>query len=225
MMKCQNRDEMSKYIITIDGPAGSGKSTIARELSKRLRANFLSSGKIYRTFAYFEMLYGYENAKEYIRKIKISCDSRISFENEDMDLYISSEDVGQRASELSRLKEVRDIVNSIQRHLVYNTPGSFIVEGRDEGTEVFKEADIKIFLEASLEERARRKYMEQRDKTYQYFLDKIRERDEMDSRRDISPMKVPEDAIVIDTTSKTIQEVVDIILEEIKKKKLHIFQA
>ncbi len=207
-----------KHIITIDGPAGSGKSTIAKEVAMKLKINFISSGKIYRTFAYFVNKYGYEKAKEMIQRINITEDGCIYFENENIDDIISSEIIGQKASEISRIKEVRDIVNQIQREKVYSRQGSFVVEGRDEGTEVFKEAEIKIFLTASLEERAKRKYLEQKDKPLEYFINKLKERDEMDSKRDVSPLKIPEGAILIDTTSLTINQVSEKIITEILNK-------
>ncbi|MCS7213766.1 MAG: (d)CMP kinase [Candidatus Calescibacterium sp.] len=205
-----------KIIITVDGPAGSGKSTVAKHIAKKLNMKFLSSGKIYRTFAYLETQYGYDEAQKLIKEIKIN-EGNIIFRNQNLDSIISSEKMGQKASELSRKKEVREIVNRIQRDVVYGTPEDFVVEGRDEGTEVFPEADLKIFLDASPEERAKRKYLEQKEKDINYFIQKIKERDNMDSTREISPLKVPEGAIVIDTTSKTVEEVVQEIIKEIKK--------
>lgn len=214
-MKEENK---KRYIITIDGPAGSGKSTIARELAKRLKINFLSSGKIYRTFAYLVNQYGYEKARELIYKIEITQDGSVIFDGKNIDEIIASEIIGQKASEISRIKEVRDIVNHIQRKIVYNEPKSFVVEGRDEGTEVFKEAELKIFLTASLEERARRKYLEHKDKNVEYFINKLKERDQMDLGREISPLKIPNEAIIIDTTDQTISQVVEKIICEVQKR-------
>lgn len=210
--------KQKKHIITIDGPAGSGKSTIAKEVAMKLKLNFISSGKIYRTFAYLVDKYGYDKAKGMIEKIKITKDGCVYFEDKKIDDIISSETIGQKASEISRIKEVRDIVNQIQREKVYSKSGSFVVEGRDEGTEVFKEAEIKIFLTASLEERAKRKYLEHKDKSLEYFINKLKERDEMDSKRDVSPLKIPEGAIIIDTTSLTINQVSEKIISEILSK-------
>lgn len=205
-----------KLVITIDGPAGSGKSTVAKHIAKKLNMKFLSSGKIYRTFAYLEMQYGYDEAQKLIKEIKIN-EGNIIFRDQNLESIISTEKIGQKASELSRKKEVREIVNKIQRDIVYGTSGNFVVEGRDEGTEVFPEADLKIFLDASPEERAKRKYLEQKEKDLNYFIQKIKERDNMDSTREISPLKVPEGAIIIDTTSKTVEEVAQEIIEQIKK--------
>lgn len=204
-----------KFIITVDGPAGSGKSTVGKALAKRFNFSFLSSGKIYRALAYLTELYGYERSKELISKIEVDREGNIFFEGEELDSKISSEAIGRRASELSREREVRETVNRIQRKIVYGSDSSFVVEGRDEGTEVFREANVKIFLWASLEERARRKYLEQTEKPLEYFLQMIKERDEMDSKRDISPMRIPEGAIFFDSTSKTVEEVVEHLVKEI----------
>ncbi len=218
---------VGKLIITVDGPAGSGKSTIANMLARRFGLKHLSSGKIYRTIAFFERKYGLEKALELVEKIKFGENGEIIFDRESIDAEISDEEIGKRASEISKIPKVREKSNEIQRKIVYGDKSGFVVDGRDEGTAVFKEAEIKIYLDASLEERARRKLKEahtrgELNKDMKYFIEKISERDKQDMERDISPLKIPDDAIYIDSTGLNPENVLEKILEEIRKRKPEI---
>ncbi len=226
-----------KFIITIDGPAGSGKSTVAKMLAKKLGAEHLSSGKIYRAMA---LLYKREkgNLKKVIEKSsEINLDKLSELEPE-----ISGEDIGKKASEISRIPEIRKKSDEIQRRIVFSSQKSFVVDGRDEGTVVFPDADVKIYLDASLEERAKRRLLDEKKKKkgggektnpentfsqeeLNVFIKLISERDKMDSERDISPLRIPEGAIYIDSTGKTPEEVLSEILEEIGRRKPEILHS
>lgn len=224
----RKQEKEKKIIITVDGPAGSGKTTIAKMLSEKLKLYHLSSGKIYRAIAYLEMNYGLEKALELAEKLKIR-KNKIFFEGENLDEYLSKEEVGKRASDISEIKEVREKVNKIQKEIAERVKKGIVVDGRDEGTEVFPSANIKIFIDASLEERARRKYLESaqkgENKTFEFFLETIRKRDAQDSQRAISPLRIPHDSLYIDSTSKTPEEVLEEILNFIKIQKPEILRS
>ncbi len=211
-MKCE------KVIITIDGPAGSGKSTVGKILSRRFKIRHVSSGKIYRAIAFLEMRVGLKEALKLVDKIEIGEDGEVIFDRKNIDEELLSEEVGKRASDISKFPEVRDKANEIQRRIVYGSSGWFVVDGRDEGTEVFPEAQIKIFLEASPEERARRKFLEQKEKSYDEILKMIKQRDEQDRSREVSPLRIPKDAIYIDSTGMSIEDVINVILDEVRKR-------
>ncbi len=211
-MKCE------KVIITIDGPAGSGKSTVGKILSRRFKMRHVSSGKIYRAIAFLEMRVGLKEALKLVDKIEIGEDGEVIFDRKNIDEELLSEEVGKRASDISKFPEVRDKANEIQRRIVYGSSGWFVVDGRDEGTEVFPEAQIKIFLEASPEERARRKFLEQKEKSYDEILKMIKQRDEQDRSREVSPLRIPKDAIYIDSTGMSVEDVINVILDEVRKR-------
>ena len=236
-----------KFIITIDGPAGSGKSTIAKMLAKKLGAEHLSSGKIYRAMALL-----YKREKGDIKRV-IEKSSEINLDKlSELEPEISGEDIGKKASEISRIPEIRKKSDEIQRKIVFSSQKSFVVDGRDEGTVVFPDADVKIYLDASLEERAKRRLLDEKKKKKEkkeigvgeggggeeettentfsqeelsIFMKLISERDKMDRERDISPLRIPEGAIYIDSTGKTPEEVLTEILEEIRRRKPEILHS
>ncbi len=221
---------MNKIVITIDGPAGSGKSTVGKILAEKLKLEHLSSGKLYRAIAYLKERFGLQEAIKLVDKIEIK-NGEIFFEAENIDDKISSEEIGKIASDISKIQSVRDKVNEIQKKLAKKSKKGIIVDGRDEGTQVFPEAPVKIFLDASPEERAKRKFEDLKKKgkikgtksELENLIEEIRKRDEQDKTREISPLEVPEDAFYIDSTSKSIDEVIEIILNFIKTKKPEIW--
>jgi cytidylate kinase len=219
-----------KIVITIDGPAGSGKSTVGKILAEKLNLEHLSSGKLYRTIAYLKERFGLEEAIKLLDKIEIK-NGEIFFEAENIDDKISSEEIGKIASDISKIRSVRDKVNEIQKKLAKESKKGIVVDGRDEGTQVFPEAPVKIFLTASPEERAKRKFEDLKKKgkikgtklELENLIEEIRKRDEQDKTREISPLEVPDDAFYIDSTSKSIDEVIELIMNFIKTQKPEIW--
>nr|WP_157723366.1 (d)CMP kinase [Pseudothermotoga thermarum] len=215
---------MDQILIAIDGPAGSGKSTIAKLLAKKLRINYLDTGAMYRAVAYYLKMKGYspsEDLSEELEKLKI--------DYKDGDLYINgikvgeeirSPEVGKLASDFAKIQTVRERLTKIQRTICEK--GSFVVDGRDIGTVVLPHADVKIFLTASFEERVKRRLKELQEKgiqaTYEQVAQEMMQRDEQDSSRSIAPLKPAQDAFIIDTTGKTVEEVLNQICEIISRR-------
>lgn len=196
-------------IIAIDGPAGAGKSTVARAVAAALGATYLDSGAMYRVIA-FRSLDGTEPA-DAARGVTIGLGERVTADGEDVTDAIRTPEVTARASEVAALPKVREALVEKQRELLYDG-GDWVAEGRDIGTVVAPDAGLKIYLTADEEERARRRAAE-------HGLDESRvkadqaERDRRDATRDYSPLKPAEDAIEVDTTSLDIEEVVARIVE------------
>ena len=219
-------------IVAIDGPAGSGKGTITEIVSKELNLVNISSGGAYRCVALLAIQNNLEVAqKEEI--LNILNNSKIEFKNENgKDLvYLNGEDVTDRirekdvakiVSQISSIKEVRFKLNEIFRQCAKDK--NVIMEGRDIGTYVFPNADVKIYLDAEPEERARRRQKQNEEagiqSTYEEVLAGIIARDENDKNKEMGALKVAEDAIVVDGTHGTIEENVQKVIEIINKKKL-----
>jgi ribosome biogenesis GTPase / thiamine phosphate phosphatase len=211
-------------IIAIDGPAGSGKSAIAKKLSSILNLKYVETGALYRAIAYYILknnIQNYENFS-FLKNLKIeqkfiNGSPRTFINDEDITDLIRSEEIGNLASIISKYKEVRDFLIDLQRELAKD---GAVVEGRDISTVVLPYADYKFFITASVEERAKRRYEQLKDKgiTYEEVLENIKLRDKLDSEREISPLKISREAFVIDTTDLSEEEVVEKILEIINKK-------
>ncbi|NLN61182.1 MAG: (d)CMP kinase [Deltaproteobacteria bacterium] len=209
-----------KWIITIDGPAGSGKSTVAKFLAHELNLLYLDTGALYRSVAYKILVSGMADSdmlglRELLARTKI----HLQKNHEGMTVFIDQEDVGQKirteevavlASTVSAIPVVREALLPIQRNCARRT--GLVAEGRDMGTVVFPEADFKFYLHASAGERGRRRYLELLEKgvtpVYEDILASIALRDKQDREREISPLRIPRDAHVIDTSRMTIQEVI-----------------
>ncbi len=201
-------------IIAIDGPTASGKSRLGKNLSDKLKIDFVDSGKLYRIIAYL-----YKNSNSNLNKFLKSKNWDEEFKRDDFsndDLY--SPEVSDISSKISTNKEVRKIVTDYLRKLAKKN--NLIVAGRDIGTVVFKNADLKIFLTAEKNEREKRRLKQLLEKGYSD--DKIdRElfiRDKRDSRRKIAPLKPAKDAIIIDNTNLKKEETLNIVLNEMKKR-------
>ncbi|HPB33423.1 MAG TPA: (d)CMP kinase [Caldisericia bacterium] len=201
-------------IIAIDGPTASGKSRLGKNLSDKLKIDFVDSGKLYRIIAYL-----YKNSNSNLNKFLKSKNWDEEFKRDDFsndDLY--SPEVSDISSKISTNKEVRKIVTDYLRKLAKKN--NLIVAGRDIGTVVFKNADLKIFLTAEENEREKRRLKQLLEKGYSD--DKIdRElfiRDKRDSRRKIAPLKPAKDAIIIDNTNLKKEETLNIVLNEMKKR-------
>ncbi len=207
--------------IAIDGPSGAGKSSISKMLARDLGFTHIDTGAMYRAITLYllENNINIEEEKEVNNSlsnidIKIK-DEKIYLNGKDVSKEIRENNVTRNVSLVSSYKKVRDKLVLLQRDLA-NYANS-ILDGRDIGTNVLKDADIKIFLTASLEKRAKRRYLENREKGIETNLEdlikEIEKRDYADSNRDISPLKMAEDAILVDTTDLNQEEVV----EEIKR--------
>lgn len=219
-------------IITIDGPAASGKSSVAKKIAEIFNAKYLDTGAIYRAVAYKTIKNGIdENDKALVERIandiniNIKYDSAnktdycILIDNKDVTNEIRLPEVTSRVSKISGFAGVRKSLLPIQKNMAKD--GNLVAEGRDLGTVVFPNADIKIFLVASAYERAKRRKIDLKNIGFEYDLKsiekKIIERDMNDRTRGISPMKRADDAHIIDTTNKNINEVVDEIAKIVKR--------
>nr|WP_279237179.1 (d)CMP kinase [Alkaliphilus pronyensis] len=202
--------------IAIDGPAGAGKSTIAKELAKGLNYTYIDTGAMYRALTH-QVLNKQVSVNDLRRVLEVAKNTDIAFEkgnifidNKEVNDEVRSSIVSKNVSFIARIPEVRDILVDLQRKIASNQ--NVVMDGRDIGTKVLPHATLKIFLTASVEERAKRRYIELKEKGLEVNLaeieDEIITRDKMDEERSCSPLKVAEDAIVIDTTGKSIQEVI-----------------
>lgn len=208
------------FIIGIDGPAGTGKGTVAKILANELKFINIDTGATYRCVTLKAIKNGVSiNEPEKIIEISKNIDIRLQNNNGNQEVYmdnknvtkeIRSKEVSALVSQISAIKEVRFNMVDLQRKMAENS--NVIMEGRDITTYVFPNADVKIYLDASEEERAKRRYKENVEKgintTYQEVLENIRLRDKNDKNKEIGSLKIAEDAIVIDTTNLTIEQVV-----------------
>ena len=207
-------------IIAVDGPAGSGKSTISKLLAKELGLVYLDTGAMYRLFT-LKMLKenisfsDSDKINELLENLNINIENdRFYLDGKDVSEEIRKTDVAANVSKTAAIKEVREKMVNLQRE--FSKSKNVILDGRDIGTVVFPEADIKIFLVADAKERAERRFKELHEKGENISLDNIYEnilkRDRLDSTRENSPLKKANDAIEVDTTGKNIEEVKNIIL-------------
>lgn len=213
-------------IIAIDGPAGSGKSTIAKLIAKDLGMIYLDTGAMYRLFTLkiLKEKINFYATKEIIKllsnlKIDIKKD-KFYLDGEDVTEEIRKTEVSMIVSKVATIKEVRETM--VDHQIEFSKSKNIILDGRDIGTVVFPNADLKIFLVADPMERAKRRYKELIKKGEKVLLDEIYEnivtRDKIDSTRKESPLKKAEDAVEVDTTYKNIEEVKEEILEIYKNK-------
>jgi cytidylate kinase len=210
-----------RLVVTIDGPAGAGKSTVAKALARRLGYSLLDTGAIYRSVALVAKRRGIlwddaprlaEVARDLAIEFKFVGDTNSTFVvGEDVSTAIRTPEISQGASQVSAHGPVRAALLDLQRRLAAG--GGVVVEGRDTGTVVFPHANAKFFLSATDEERARRRVEELRlagkPVDFAVTLAEIRERDHRDSSRDVAPMKAADDAIVIDSSTMSIDQVVE----------------
>lgn len=215
-------------IIAIDGPAGSGKSTISKEISEELGITYLDTGAMYRLFTLKVLKEGIsfnenEKIKELLENLNINIENdRFYLDGEDVTEKIRTYQVSDNVSKIAALKEVREKMVLLQRE--FSESKDVILDGRDIGTVVFPDADVKIFLVADPMERAKRRYRELKEKGEDVSLDEIfkniMERDKIDSNRDTAPLRKAADAVEIDTTKMDIKDVKKEILTVYKNKKI-----
>jgi len=216
-------------IIAIDGPAGAGKSTVAKRIAKRLKILYIDTGAMYRAIT----LKAVENKidiNDEERIVNMAKKSQLELKHtpSSLKIYLDGEDVTKKirepkvtkfVSEVSRIVPLRKIMVKLQRKIARNFRGA-VLEGRDIGTVVFPNADYKFYLDADLKERVRRRFKELKETGKQITFKQVEQdikRDRIDSTRGYAPLRIAEDAIYIDTTNMGIEEVVKRILREIKK--------
>ncbi|MFM4717813.1 (d)CMP kinase [Aeromonas bivalvium] len=216
-------------VMTIDGPSGAGKGTLCQLLAAELGWHLLDSGAIYRVLALAALHHDVELDSEAALvplaanlDVQFQVDSeqvKVVLEGEDVSRTIRSQDVSDAASKVAVFPRVREALLRRQRAF-RQTPG-LIADGRDMGTVVFPDAEIKIFLDASAEERAQRRYKQLQDKgfdvNFERLLTEIQERDDRDRNRAVAPLKAAEDALVVDSTALTIDEVLATVLSYAKQ--------
>lgn len=198
--------------IAIDGPAGSGKTSLARALAEHFGCRFLETGKMYRAVA---LGFAAGLAIEAI-DLQATREGRLILNGEDVSDSLHTPELDQASSEVATLPEVRERLVALQREIAEG--GDIVMEGRDIGTVVLPDADVKIFLVASPDERARRRVAEREGTEMDHSLREILIRDERDSSRRISPLNVASDATIIDTDRKPLVEVISEVIHLVKER-------
>ncbi|MBQ7560015.1 MAG: (d)CMP kinase [Synergistaceae bacterium] len=213
------------YVVTIDGPAGAGKSTVAKRAAHELGIKYLDTGAIYRAIALIlaksEIRPDSEEfLREALSEIKIELRENSVLVNDfDVSGEIRTPEVDELASIYSAVPAVREALLGLQKE--QENYGSLVAEGRDVGSVVFPDAKVKFFLTASPEARAKRRYLERiskgKEADYEEILNSIKQRDINDSTREISPLSVPEGAVYLDTSDMTEDEVINFIINHVKE--------
>lgn len=229
---CQSfkEEEKMSFVVAIDGPAGTGKGTVTKIIAKDLGLINIDTGAMYRCVTLEALRKNLQPATseelaEILEKIDIVLKKKedvqeVWLNGEDVSTQIRTPKIDEMVGKFSALKMVRDKMTPLQRKMGQN--GNIIMEGRDIGTTVFPDADIKIYLDCSVEERARRRYKQNLEKgieiSYEEVLESIRQRHKLETEREIAPLRQADDAILVDSTNLTIEEVVEKIENIIKEK-------
>jgi cytidylate kinase len=221
------KEEKSRppFVVTIDGPAGSGKSTVAKGAAERTGLRYLDTGKLYRALAYYLSENGIPPEESPGLKIALS-EARITVQSgrvgvggKDVTEFLHTSKIDGLVSQYAALPAIREILIGLQREQAC-APG-LIADGRDMGSVVFPLADLKIFLTADAGERAKRRFLEQsakgEDVEYEKVLSIVISRDKTDSQREVAPLVIPENAIIIDTTEKNADTVISEVALLIEK--------
>ena len=205
-----------KKIIAVDGPAGAGKSTVSKIVASRLGYTYIDTGAMYRAVA-LKVLQTGKPAEDVTRDIDIKLDgaARVFLDGVEVTKEIRTPEVSRGASDVAKFGFVRKKLTELQRTMA--AQGKVIMDGRDIGTQVLPNADLKIFLTATVEERARRRFEELKEKNFVADFEQIKKeitlRDKQDSEREIAPLAMADDAVLLDSTKLTIEEVVTKILQ------------
>ena len=222
--------KLVRNIITIDGPSGVGKGTLAFLLAEKLDWHILDSGLLYRLVGYLSLKEKLETTREIVQflnrsKIQLVTNLKegiceIKLNKKILGKELRNENIASRASELAKKEEIRNAIIKIQRN-AYDSEKGLIADGRDMGTIIFPEAALKVFLQASPEVRAERRANQLKEKGMSVImhdlLEQIQQRDEEDTNRKISPLKPADDSLVIDTSNLSIKEVEERVMENFKK--------
>jgi len=203
---------MKSKLITLDGPSGVGKTTIGKQLALDLEFDFISSGMLYRAIAAHFNAKGVSTINEINITSKNPVICVIDGETYQEDELYSSE-INEKSSEIAQLLEIRNIVSNILRFLFTSSTNGLVVEGRDMGSVVFQDADLKIYLDASEATRSERRLAQSGSKE---SIEDIRTRDSRDINRKISPLIIPDNALVINNEDMTIEEIIKLIKENLK---------
>lgn len=202
-------------IIAVDGPSGSGKSSISKEIAKKLNIQYLDTGAMYRLLALYLEENNLEFSKEVLKDFNIKQSGETFYLNGvDVSKKIRTNDISKKASDISKIKEVREYMVDLQRKI--SKSHSVILDGRDISTVVFPNADFKIFLTASVEVRAKRRFLEDKTLSYDKILEDIQKRDYQDMNRKNSPLRIAKGATVIDTSQMTKEQVIQKIISLVK---------
>lgn len=219
------------FIVAIDGPAGTGKGTVTKIISERLGLINIDTGAMYRCVALQALKNNIKDTEiEKVEKMLENIDIKFKREDGNVKTFFNGEDVSKQirtpevddvVAKFAALKQVREKVTPLQQKM--GELGNIIMEGRDIGTTVFPNANVKIYLDASVEERAKRRYLQNQEKgineSYEEVLESIKKRHILETTREISPLRKADDAILVDSTELTIEQVVNKIIEIIEEKK------
>ncbi|WGE51624.1 (d)CMP kinase [Actinobacillus equuli subsp. haemolyticus] len=220
---------MKNFIITVDGPSGAGKGTLCHALAEKLGFDFLDSGAIYRITALAALKVGIalddeERIAEVGRHLNVKFipengEIKVILDGENVGDQIRTAEAGQNASKVAVFPKVREAL--LQRQRDFSSPNGLIADGRDMGTVVFPEAQVKLFLDASAEERTKRRVKQLQEKgfnaNFEEILAEIKERDFRDRNRPVAPLVPAKDALLLDSTTLSIEEVIARALEHIAK--------
>jgi len=221
---------VKKIQIAIDGPAGAGKSTIAKIVAEQLAFTYIDTGAMYRAVTYKALKEGIQLSDEAsLEKMLKQTEIRLQpseegqlvfLDDHNVSAEIRSNEVTSNVSQVAAHGKVREILVAMQKSLAVN--GGVVMDGRDIGTHVLKDAELKVFMSASVEERAKRRFLENERRgipsTIEKLVEEIALRDKLDSEREVSPLVQADDAIYLDTTHLSIEEAVDHILKLAKSK-------
>lgn len=226
---CSRKEGNNMFNVAIDGPAGAGKSTIAKMVARKMNLIYVDTGSMYRAMALACIRQGikaneHEKVAEAIKDLRISLEyeegvQQVILNGENVNAYIRTEEVDSMTSAIAIYREVREKLVAMQQAIAREK--EVIMDGRDIGTCVLKDAPVKIYLTATSSTRAKRRYLQLKEKGQECDIETIEkdiiDRDYRDMHREISPLKQAEDAILVDSSEMTIEQVVEVISDIIKK--------